>query len=252
MQDYDHKKISYIIADGGSSDHVLDIVKEYYGRFKQVCFFVSDRNKLPLKLKYGNPAIDYNVSVSQSEDDLVLRCDPEVVFRNKDMLRFVSSVYDNNCDYLLHFNTIKVNKEFNPSSDVHMEFVDRFALKGKPYQTDASFCVSYSKRFFMEKMRGYDERFAYNYYCGEDTYASHWVRINYKFITAPFEYSPIHLWHEEQMCREDRERVVTTETVPFIRMLQSKNENANCGIDNWWHPEIITNKIIFNAGGGNE
>lgn len=243
-QDYNLKLVSYVIGDGNSTDDLFDVINEYKDNFKKIIHFTSDRSVCPVSIPFNNPSIDYNVSILAAEDDLIIRTDPEVLFVNKNMLKYTCEEYEKNRKKLIHFNATKANKEFDPYNNEHIVKLKEYTIENTlGVHTDCSMCLAFSKTMFENSIGGFDERFAAGF-CAEDSYLCHYWRTNYGFTNCPSQYYVIHLDHGLGHYNEDAESARWTYSVPLMRRLQSQNVRANLNVD-WKRFDMVKNKVEF-------
>ena len=240
-QDYDLKKLTYVIGDGNSDDGLMDVLEKYKKYFKKIIFYISDRSVLPFKIPFNNPSIDYNVSVLMAPDKMVIRTDPEILFPHKESLRLIGSLHALYPTKLIHFNCIKVFKSFDPYNEEHINNPTKHTAHQFPYCTDSARSMVFSKDIFENDVGGFDERFVTGF-CAEDSYLTHYWRVHYGFVQVPEEYFTVHLDHGMEHYNKTSEAVRWNYSVPLMRGMQARDERANLNAD-WKRLNMVKNLV---------
>lgn len=238
--DYDMKKVEIAIADGFSTDNLMEVIQKWYKYFYQIKFAHSDRSVLPFKIPSNDPACDVNTLVANLVTfEKVIKTDAEVLAptnafklaeeylnQDKDMMLWMQNIY--------HF----------PQDTVYNWKASRTDTPETGPLSQGGLWHCFNKTAFME-MRGIEEKFALGFGFGDMHFRYLWAKKK-KFVELPPEQGVVyHFPHGYELSNEENMRLLHNYSQPLLTYMLENELTANIDNPDWQRPEMIKNVQIF-------
>jgi glycosyltransferase involved in cell wall biosynthesis len=231
-QRFDLKRVEICLADGGSSDGWVEVVKRWYSKFHSIKTALCDRSKLPFEVASNCPATDRNAMVcNMASAEKVVVMDPEIRFTHANHLSYVSSQLKDKA-LMLHHHCFLLGE-----NDPLVYKPGRMSSRAIHF---GGYCLAFNKTAFVEN-GGFDERYALGF-AGEDSYFVWWWKNNR--VARQGAYPVMHLWHPNPSDNKTYQQLRREYTLPLHERLKAENAFPNKGQD-WARPETIGSLFVW-------
>jgi hypothetical protein len=238
--DYDPKLLEVCVTDGGDSQEIRDMLWSYAPQFCQTKYARSDRDQLPFRIPFNNPACDINAQVCNvASFDKIIRTDAEVRFMRTDTLAYIARVFEKRQGKGVAFTCYRMKPEYKHENIKHRVEVKKHVARTS---NDGFYCVCFDRRDFM-KRGGVDERFALGF-AAEDSHFCWWWRANDWMLRSHKDHRVMHLDHGESKSA-GAVRLWKEYTMPLYQMMKHYKVKPNAGNPFWKRPEMITEMHVW-------
>ena len=197
-QNYDLDKVEICIADGFSTDGLLDVIDRYSDvfTFKYAC---SNRAKAYIPVLTNCPSADYNVLIKYLPTyDTVIKMDPEIVIKDDFLISEIVDGLQKDSDrmYNARAHFTEGDSWYINYDDVINLYRDHYMIvDGEPFSRSVFyFCSGFSRSNFIT-IGGVEELMGTGVGYDDTLFREVW-KNNYGKYEYEIDAQVIHLWHQ--------------------------------------------------------